>query len=194
MTKMETRELADDQLTVLTQLEELLDDLANDRQVYDYQVREGVEAVETAQEHTVEMLDRASKRETDRVVLDLEEARRIANSLEMLYYDTKESAYDATDEQAATTEEVVAMTDEVGTISEETASSAENVAAAAEEQTATINEVTSGIESLSDQAGDLSELLQTFDVESETTHNAGTAHNDTDVYEHDATDVPANDD
>jgi len=98
---METRELADDQLTVLTQLEELLDDLANDRQVYDYQVREGVEAVETAQEHTVEMLDRASKRETDRVVLDLEEARRIANSLEMLYYDTKESAYDATDEQAA---------------------------------------------------------------------------------------------
>jgi len=101
MTKMETRELADDQLTVLTQLEELLDDLANDRQVYDYQVREGVEAVETAQEHTVEMLDRASKRETDRVVLDLEEARRIANSLEMLYYDTKESAYDATDEQAA---------------------------------------------------------------------------------------------
>lgn len=40
-------------------------------------------------------------KETDRVVLDLEEARRVANSLEMLYYDTKESAYDATDEQAA---------------------------------------------------------------------------------------------
>lgn len=39
--------------------------------------------------------------DTDRVVLDLEEARRVANSLEMLYYDTKESAYDATDEQAA---------------------------------------------------------------------------------------------
>lgn len=39
--------------------------------------------------------------DTDRVVLDLEEARRMANSLEMLYYDTKESAYDATDEQAA---------------------------------------------------------------------------------------------
>jgi hypothetical protein len=101
MTETETRELADDQLTALTQLEELLDDLANDREVYDYQVREGVEAVETAQEHTAEMLDRASMRETDRVVLDLEEARRVANSLEMLYYDTKESAYDATDEQAA---------------------------------------------------------------------------------------------
>jgi hypothetical protein len=40
-------------------------------------------------------------KETDRVILDLEEARRVANSLEMLYYDTKESAYDATDEQAA---------------------------------------------------------------------------------------------
>ncbi|MDQ2073599.1 methyl-accepting chemotaxis protein [Haloarcula sp. NS06] len=99
-----------------------------------------------------------------------------------------QSISDATDEQAATTEEVVAMTDEVGTISEETASSAENVAAAAEEQTATINEVTSGIESLSDQAGDLSELLQTFDVDS------GPSHSDTDVYEHDASDVSVGDD
>jgi len=100
-TSSDTRELANDQLTALTQLEELLDDLANDREVYDYQVREGVEAVETAQEHTVEMLDRAGVGKTDHVVLDLEEARRVANSLEMLYYDTKESAYDATDEQAA---------------------------------------------------------------------------------------------
>jgi methyl-accepting chemotaxis protein len=105
-----------------------------------------------------------------------------------------QSISDATDEQAATTEEAVAMTDEVGTISEETASRAENVAAAAEEQTATINEVTGGIESLSGQAGDLSELLQTFAVESETTHDAGTTHSDTDVYEHDATDVSADDD
>ena len=40
-------------------------------------------------------------RETDRVVLDMDEAERVANSLEMLYYDTKESAYDATDTQAA---------------------------------------------------------------------------------------------
>jgi len=40
-------------------------------------------------------------KKTNRVILDLEEARRVANSLEMLYYDTKESAYDATDEQAA---------------------------------------------------------------------------------------------
>lgn len=64
MIGMETRELADDQLTALTQLEELLDDLANDREVYDYQVREGVEAVETAQEHAVEMLDSASMSKT----------------------------------------------------------------------------------------------------------------------------------
>ena len=42
-----------------------------------------------------------STSDTERVVLGLEEARRVANSLEMLYYDTKESAYDATDEQAA---------------------------------------------------------------------------------------------
>jgi len=88
-------------LTALTQLEELLDDLVNDREVYDYQVQEGVEAVETAQDHAVEMLDRVSMREADRAVLNHEEARRVANSLEMLYYDTKESAYDATDEQAA---------------------------------------------------------------------------------------------
>lgn len=42
-----------------------------------------------------------STSEADRVILDIEEARRVANSLEMLFYDTKESAYDATDEQAA---------------------------------------------------------------------------------------------
>jgi len=46
-----------DLLTALTQLEELLNDLVNDREVYDYQVQEGVEAVETAQNHAVEMLD-----------------------------------------------------------------------------------------------------------------------------------------
>lgn len=48
-----------------------------------------------------EQHDTAIQHETDRVVLDIEEAERIANSLEMLYYDTKESAYDATDRQAA---------------------------------------------------------------------------------------------
>jgi methyl-accepting chemotaxis protein len=96
-----------------------------------------------------------------------------------------QSISDATDEQAASTEETVAMIDEVGTISEESASQAEGVAAAAEEQTATINEVTGGIESLSNQASDLSALLAQVDVES---------HSDTDVYEHDATDVSADDD
>jgi len=50
--------------------------------------------------------------ETDRVVLDLEEAERIANSLEMLYYDTKESAYDATDKQAA--RDAMAIRDRAG--------------------------------------------------------------------------------
>lgn len=63
MTESDTRELANDQLTALTQLEELLDDLAHDREVYDYQVREGVEAVDTAQEHAVEMIDRCESTE-----------------------------------------------------------------------------------------------------------------------------------
>jgi len=40
-----------------------------------------------------------SERET--ITLSNEEAKRIANHCEMLYYDTKESAYDATDERAA---------------------------------------------------------------------------------------------
>jgi len=117
----------------------------------------------------------------------IESLERIVDRVEEVN-DGIQSISDATDEQAATTEEVVAMTDEVGTISEETAARAENVAAAAEEQTATINEATSGIESLSDQAGDLSELLQTFDVDS------GTTHSDTDVYEHSAPDASADDD
>lgn len=39
--------------------------------------------------------------ESDSVVLDKTEALRIANSLELLYYRTEESAYDQTDKQAA---------------------------------------------------------------------------------------------
>jgi len=39
--------------------------------------------------------------ESESVVLNFEEARRVANSLDMLYYHTKESAYDVTDDQVA---------------------------------------------------------------------------------------------
>ena len=46
-----------------------------------------------------------------------------------------------------------------------------------------------------DQAGDLSELLRTFDVERGPTHgDTGATHSDTEVYEHDASDVSADDD
>lgn len=51
--------------------------------------------------HALRAGDRGMSDGGVRVVLDPEEARRVANSLEMLYYDTEASAYDATDEQAA---------------------------------------------------------------------------------------------
>lgn len=38
---------------------------------------------------------------TDRVMLDVEEAERIAGQLEELYYKTEESAYDITSKDAA---------------------------------------------------------------------------------------------
>jgi len=54
-------ELADEQLQDLTKLEELLNDLQNGREVYDYQIREGAEAVEECQEAAVEVLERSEK-------------------------------------------------------------------------------------------------------------------------------------
>jgi methyl-accepting chemotaxis protein len=56
------------------------------------------------------------------------------------------------------------MADELAGIGEETTSEAENVSAAAEEQTATLDEVSDGATRLADQASDLSELLDEFDV------------------------------
>ncbi|SFR53274.1 methyl-accepting chemotaxis protein [Halogeometricum rufum] len=70
----------------------------------------------------------------------------------------------ATGQQAGTAEDVLSMADELAGIGEETTSEAENVSAAAEEQTATLDEVSDGATRLADQASDLSELLDEFDV------------------------------
>ncbi|MFU1779748.1 methyl-accepting chemotaxis protein [Haloarcula japonica] len=161
----ETTEATEEVSTVIEDVQDTTGDAVTDIRQMGDSVTDGIDTVDDAIESLEAIVDRVEE---------------VNNGIQ--------SISDATDEQATTTEEVVAMTDEVGTISEETASSAENVAAAAEEQTATINEVTGGIESLSDQAGDLSELLQTFDVDS------GTTHSDTDVYEYDASDVSVGDD
>ncbi len=54
-------ELADEQLKNLTVLEELLNDIENGREVYDYQITDSVEAVESAQENASEILRRYEK-------------------------------------------------------------------------------------------------------------------------------------
>jgi protein-tyrosine phosphatase len=51
-------ELADEQLAKLTQLEELLSDLENGREIYRYQVEDGAEAVEELQDNAIEILRR----------------------------------------------------------------------------------------------------------------------------------------
>jgi len=52
-----TGELADEILAELTPVEELVRDLANDRTVYEYQVEEAIEHIETAQGNASEILD-----------------------------------------------------------------------------------------------------------------------------------------
>ena len=51
-------QLADDNLRQLTPLEELVRDLANERDVYDEQIRRASECVENAQENSNEILRR----------------------------------------------------------------------------------------------------------------------------------------
>jgi hypothetical protein len=51
-------ELANDQLGHLTPLEELVDDLANGREVSDYQIEEAVEHVRATQDNANEILRR----------------------------------------------------------------------------------------------------------------------------------------
>lgn len=54
-------ELADDQLRHLTPIEELINDLANGREVYDYQIEESVEHLDEAQGNAAEILRRFEK-------------------------------------------------------------------------------------------------------------------------------------
>ncbi|WP_336336476.1 methyl-accepting chemotaxis protein [Haloarcula brevis] len=166
----ETTEATEEVSTVIEDVQDTTGEAVDDIREMGDSVTDGIDTVDDAIESLEAIVDR------------VEEVN-----------DGIQSISDATDEQAATTEETVAMIDEVGTISEESASQAEDVAAAAEEQTATINEVTGGIESLSAQAGDLSDLLAQFDVDAHGDTDAD-VHGDTDVYEHDPTDASADDD
>lgn len=54
-------ELADEQLGHLTPIEELINDLVNDREVYDYQIEEAVEHLEQTQDNANEILRRFEK-------------------------------------------------------------------------------------------------------------------------------------
>lgn len=82
--------------------------------------------------------------------------------------DSIQSINEAIDDQAASTEEVVAMADKVGEISKRTKAETDDVASAAEEQTATTASVTDDIQTLSKQATELREYMNTFDVSQDT--------------------------
>jgi methyl-accepting chemotaxis protein len=71
----------------------------------------------------------------------------------------------ATEDQAASTEQVATKVDEVTELSEENAAEAGNVSAAAEEQAASLTEVSEGVQTLSEQADELREMLDAFEVE-----------------------------
>jgi len=75
---------------------------------------------------------------------------------------------DATSSQADSTQEITSMAEDVAAISEETTAEAGEVAAAAEQQTASLVGVSDTVSALSEQAADLEELLEQFDVEDET--------------------------
>lgn len=71
---------------------------------------------------------------------------------------------DATDEQADSTQEVVSMVDEVASLSEDTNEEASSVSASAEEQTASVTQIADNAQSLTEQAGQLQEMVAAFEV------------------------------
>jgi len=146
----ETQEATDDIDSMISEIQSVTDETVAD-------MREMGERVDTGQE-TI----REATEALDEIVEQVEETNTGIQSIS-----------DATTEQAASTEEVVAMVDEVGSISKQTSAQTENVAASAEEQTASITEVTENIRTLSDRAGDLKGLVESFETEADGTSGHG---------------------
>jgi methyl-accepting chemotaxis protein len=163
----EIKQLAEETTEATQEIDELIADVqastgdtVQDIREMDERLGEGLETVGK----TVETLDD--------VVDQVEEANVGVQSIN-----------DATDEQATTTEEVVTLVEEVGDISADTTSRAENAAAAAQEQSASITEVTSRIQTLSEQSGDLRELLDQFALDATDAEADGYADRPTDTSE-----------
>lgn len=147
----EIKSLAEETQTATQDIAELIEDIqsSTDRAVEDMRetgdrVSEGIETVEDAIDALEDIVDKVEDANTG-----------------------VQSINEATDDQAASTEEVVSMMEEIKMASERTKGETDDVAAAAEEQTSSINEVTSQIVSLSDQATDLRDLLNEFEVRTE---------------------------
>ncbi|WP_396611706.1 extracellular solute-binding protein [Haloferax sp. S1W] len=75
---------------------------------------------------------------------------------------------DATDSQAATSQEVVSQADDVGAISDETATLASDVAGSARRQTVSLSEAMTKINTLSEQADDLQDSIDDYQLHSTT--------------------------
>ncbi|AFZ73173.1 methyl-accepting chemotaxis protein [Natronobacterium gregoryi] len=71
----------------------------------------------------------------------------------------------ATEQQTASTQEILAMISSATEIAESTAEESQSVAAAAEEQTSALSEVSQSASSLANQASQLSETLDQFELE-----------------------------
>ncbi|MDS0293698.1 methyl-accepting chemotaxis protein [Halogeometricum luteum] len=73
----------------------------------------------------------------------------------------------ATSRQAESSQDILNMTEEATSISEETTAEAQTVSAAAEEQTATLSEVSAGVHRLAENASELRNHLEQFEVSDE---------------------------
>lgn len=71
----------------------------------------------------------------------------------------------ATDEQAASTQEVVSMVEDVSALSQNNTDEAQDVSAAAEEQTASVSQIATNAQTLTDQAGQLQQMVDKFTVD-----------------------------
>ena len=143
--------LADETATRTREIEDIITDIqaATDEVVEEMeQIRHGVDDGADTVRATLSTLERI----TDRI----EEAD-----------DGIHAINEATEQQAAATDQVVSMMDQVSDISARTARDTEGLAAAAEQQSASVSTVTRQVTQLAERAGELREVVETFDASSE---------------------------
>lgn len=148
--------------------------VANEVKALANETKDSAEEIESIVEETDEQIELAVKnvqQAQERIHQGTETVEQAVGAFDEMVDNVEETndgvqeISDATDDQADSTQEVVTMADDVASIAEEMTAESESVSAASEEQTSSLEEVLGSTRTLSQQAEDLQQRLDTFSVD-----------------------------